>query len=115
MLKACLIGAAVTFALIAVPVVHFITAIPSAFIGGYLAGSKAEATAGQAFLIAVVMAALLVGPIFGAFMVSELLFGLGIGFVAAVTGLLSFWVILTGSLGAVIGGHSVRKQQLADS
>lgn len=116
MLKACLIGAAITFALIAVPVIHFITALPSAFIGGYIAGSKAEATPGQAVLLAVLMAVILVGPIFGAFFLSDmLLLDLGVGFVAGVTGFLAGWIVLLGTLGAVIGGNSVRKQQLADS
>ena len=111
MLKACLFGAAVTFALVATPVVHFITGIPSAFIGGYLAGSRAEATPGQAVLIGVVMAVMLVGPVFGAFLLSSLLiWHMGTTFLVGLTGAIAGWVVLCGSLGAVIGGNSVRKQ-----
>ena len=51
MLRGALVGAAVTLALIAVPVVHFVTAIPSPFIGGYFAGVRTGASAGQAFVL----------------------------------------------------------------
>ena len=114
MFKACLFGAVVTFALVAIPVVHFLTAIPSAFVGGYIAGTRAEAEAGQAMLIAVLMALILVGPIFGAMFVSfVLLFHFGITFVAVITGFLSLWIIMLGSLGAIVGGNAARKQQPA--
>ena len=42
MLKASLAGAAVTFALIAVPVLHWLTFLPAPFIGGYIGISSAR-------------------------------------------------------------------------
>lgn len=117
MLKACLIGAAVTLALIAVPVVHFITGLPSAFIGGYLAGSRAAATPGKAILIGSVMASVLVAPVGGVLFLMSLLynFRFGASWVLIFIGFFAFWILLLGSLGAVIGGTSVRNQAVVKS
>ncbi len=110
MLKACLFGAAVTFGLVAIPVVHFITGLPSAFIGGYLAGSKAEATPGTAVLIGCLMAVILVAPVAGVFFLMSLFWGFGATAIAVLTGAFAAWIVLLGTLGALIGGTSVRKQ-----
>ena len=110
MVKACLIGAAVTLALIAVPVVHFITGLPSAFIGGYLAGSRTSATPGTALVIGSVMAVMLVAPVAGVFFLMSLFFGFGATTVLVLTGFFAFWILLLGTLGALIGGTSVRNQ-----
>jgi hypothetical protein len=114
MLKACLVGAAVTLGLIAVPVVHFITGLPSAFIGGYLAGSRAAATPLQAFMIGCFMAGLLVLPVAGVLFLMSLFWGFGVGAVAVGTAAFAVWIVLLGTLGALIGGASVRKQTEAD-
>lgn len=110
MIKACLVGAAVTFGLVAVPIVHFITGLPSAFIGGYLAGSKSGATPGMAVLIGCVMAAILVAPIGGVFFLMSLFWGFGTSTVAIFTGAFAAWIVLLGTLGALVGGNAVRKQ-----
>ena len=114
MLKACLVGAAVTLALIAVPVVHFMTGLPSAFIGGYLAGTRAEATPGKALIIGCVMAGVLVGPVAGVFFLMSLFWGFGVSAVLMLTAFFAFWILLLGTLGALIGGTSVRKQTAAE-
>lgn len=114
MLKACLVGAAVTLALIAVPVVHFITGLPSAFIGGYLAGSRAAATPGTALLIGLFMAALLIAPVAGVLFLMSLFWGFGAIAVLVGTGAFAVWIVLLGTLGALIGGNSVRKQNVAE-
>jgi hypothetical protein len=114
MVKACLVGAAVTLALIAVPVVHFLTALPSAFIGGYLAGSRAAATPGNAFVIGCVMAAMLVLPVAGVLFLMSLFWGFGATAVLVGTGGFAVWIVLLGTLGALIGGNSVRKQDAAE-
>ena len=110
MLKACLVGSAVTLALVAIPVVHFITGLPSAFIGGYIAGSKAAATPGKAFAIGCVMAAILVAPVGGVFFAMSLFLGFGATLVAIFTGAFAGWIVLVGTLGAVLGGTAVRRQ-----
>ena len=110
MFKAALFGAVVVFALIALPVVHFITAIPSPFIGGYLAGARAGVQGAQAFTVGLLMAALLVGPIIGVFALSSLLIGFGLSFALAAGGVFAGYVFLAGSVGAAIGGEHVRKQ-----
>jgi hypothetical protein len=111
MLKACLVGASVTFALIVIPVVHFLTAIPSPFIGGYFAGSRSAATPGQGLLIGGIMALLLVVPAMLAFLLPALFFGLGIEFIIVAGIVYGGWCAMLGSLGAVLGGSSVRGQQ----
>jgi hypothetical protein len=113
MVKACLVGAAVTLALIAVPVVHFITGLPSAFIGGYMAGSRAAATPGTAVLIGCLMASLLVAPVAGVFFLMSLFWGFGATAVVIGTGAFAVWIVLLGTLGALLGGASVRKQNAA--
>ena len=115
MLKACLVGSMVTFGLVAIPVVHFITGLPSAFIGGYFAGSKLTATPIGAVLVGCVMASMLVGPVGGVFFLMSLVWGVGTGPVIGLTGGFAGWIILTGSLGALLGGASARKQSDSDS
>jgi hypothetical protein len=110
MLKACLVGAAITLALVAIPVVHWITALPSPFIGGYFAGSRAAATPGISLLIGGVMAALLVLPVGGILLGTSLLFGFGASFVLFGSAFYAVWCAMLGSLGAVVGGSSVRRQ-----
>ena len=110
MLKACLIGAAVTFAMVAIPVVHFVTAIPSPFIGGYFAGSRAAATTGTAFLIGLIMAFLLAVPVALVLSVPALLFGFGATFIIVGAAVYAVWVAMLASLGAAMGGASVRNQ-----
>lgn len=114
MLKACLVGAAVTLALIAVPVLHFITGLPSAFIGGYLAGSRAEATPGRALMIGGFMAVLLVAPVAGVLFLMSLFWGFGTTAIAVGTSAFAVWIALLGTLGALLGGASVRKQNTAE-
>ena len=115
MIKACLVGAAVTFGLVAIPIVHFVTGLPSAFIGGYLAGSKAEATPGIAILIGCLMAAILVAPVGGVFFLMSLFWGFGTSTVAIFTGAFAAWIVLLGTLGALVGGNAVHKQVIGAS
>jgi hypothetical protein len=112
MLKACLVGAVVTLALIAVPVVHFLTVWPSAFIGGYLAGSRVEATPGTAVLVGCLMAILLLFPVTGVVFLMSLFFDFGAVIVFIGTAAIALWIVLLGTLGALVGGASVRKQRL---
>lgn len=114
-IKACLVGAAVTFALVAIPLVHYVTGLPSAFIGGYFAGSKAEATPGMAVLIGTVMAVILVAPVAGIFSLMSLFFGFGVTTVAVLTAAFGGWIVLLGTLGALIGGTSARKRNVGPS
>ncbi|MEK9659653.1 MAG: hypothetical protein VW450_06905 [Chloroflexota bacterium] len=110
MLKAAFIGAAVIFALIAIPVVHFLTAIPSPFIGGYMAGARAGVRGGQAFTMGMLLAALLVGPVIGVMALSSLLLGFSVTFALGLAGAFAAYIFLAGSVGAAIGGEHVRKQ-----
>jgi hypothetical protein len=114
MVRACLLGAVVTFVMIATPGIHFITGLPAAFVGGYLAGSRTEASAGTGLLIGLVMGLLIVAPLAGAFVAwFVVVWGSSVQFVLWLTGGIVTWVFLLGSLGAIMGGESVRKQRTA--
>ena len=109
MWKPALVGASVTAVCILIPVVHFITAIPSAFIGGYMAGARSSCTPRQAPAIATLMALMLVVPTIVVGSSLALVFrwpitwilSLGLGVVA--------WFALAGTLGAIAGGASSRR------
>ena len=109
MLRACLVGAAVTFALIAVPVVHFITFWFAPFVGGYFAGSRTQAAGGRVFLVGLVMGVLLMVPLAGVVALASLMFfDLAVSWLAIVAGVLTLYVAAAGSLGAALGGASSR-------
>ena len=111
MLRACLVGAAVTFALIAVPVVHWVTFWFAPFIGGYFAGSRTQAAGGRVFLVGLVMGLLLLVPVAGVVGLASLMFfDLPVSWLAVVAGVLTLYVAAAGSLGAALGGSSARGQ-----
>ena len=108
--RGALVGAAVTFALIAIPVVHFVTFIPSPLIGGYFAGARTTATPGQAFVIGPLMGLLLVVPVAAILSVASLLFlDLPTVTIVVIAGVYATYVAALGSLGAVWGGASARR------
>lgn len=109
MLRACLVGAAVTFALIAVPVVHWITFWFAPFVGGYFAGSRTQAAGGRVFLVGLVMGLMLLVPVGGVVTVASLLFlDLQAAWIVVLAGVLTLYVAALGSLGAAVGGSSTR-------
>ena len=110
MFRSCLVGAAVTFALIAIPVVHWVTALPSPFIGGYFAGIRASATTKQGFLIGSIIALLLVVPVAGALLVVSLLFKFSAQVFMVIGAVYLVYAALLASLGAIAGGASARRQ-----
>ncbi len=109
MFRAALVGAAVTLGCVLVPVVHFVTGVPSPFIGGYMAGARSACTQGQAMLIGVVMAVLLTLPVAVAVLGVALLADLSLSFVATLTGGVVFWIFAGGTVGAALGGASTRR------
>ena len=109
MLRASLVGAAVTFALIAVPVVHWVTFWFAPFVGGYFAGSRTQAAGGCVFLVGLVMGLLLLAPVAGVVTLASLMFlDLPVAWIAVLAGVLTLYVAALGSLGAVVGGSSAR-------
>lgn len=110
MLREALVGAAVTFAMSVIPVVHFVTFIPAPLIGGYFAGARTEATPGQAFLVGALMSAVLIIPAGGMLVLSSLLFfELTATAIALILSAYAVYVAAMGSLGAFVGGASVRR------
>ena len=114
MLRACLVGAAVTFALIAVPVVHWITIWFAPFVGGYFAGSRTQAAGGQVFLVGLVMGLLMLVPVAGVVALASLvILHLSLSWLAVLAGVVTVYVAALGSLGAAVGGSSARGQASA--
>ena len=114
MLRACLVGAAVTFALIAVPVVHWFTFWFAPFIGGYFAGSRTEAAGGRVFLVGLILGLMMLGPVAGVVALASLMFlDLPLTWLAVAAGVLSLYVAALGSLGAALGGSSARSHASA--
>ena len=109
MFRAALVGAAITLGCIVVPIVHFLTAIPSPFIGGYMAGARSACTQGQAVLIGLLMAGLLLLPAAIAVMGIALFASLSLSFVLVVVGMAVLWIFAGGTVGAALGGASARR------
>ena len=109
MFRAALVGAAVTLGCILVPIVHFLTAVPSPLIGGYVAGARSACTQGQAVLIGLLMAALLLLPVGIAVMGIALFAALSADFVLVLGGVTVLWVFAGATVGAALGGASARR------
>lgn len=112
MFRAALVGAAVTLGCILVPIVHFVTAVPSPLIGGYMAGARSACTQGQAVLIGLLMAILLLLPAVIAVMGVALFAELPANFVLVVTGGAVSWIFAGGTVGAALGGASARRSAI---
>ncbi|MCY4583731.1 MAG: hypothetical protein OXE50_13200 [Chloroflexi bacterium] len=112
MFRAALVGAAVTLGCIIVPIVHFVTAIPSPLIGGYMAGARSACTQGQAVLIGLLMAVFLTIPAAVAVLGVALFADLSLSFVATFTAGVVFWVFAGGTVGAALGGASARRSAI---
>ena len=111
MLRACLAGAAVTFALIAVPVLHWLTFLPAPFMGGYVAGARTGATGGGPFIVGSFMGVLLIVPVIGVLSLSSMLFlDLTGQQIVVVAGIYAMYVAALATLGAAVGGASSRRQ-----
>ena len=111
MLRASLVGAAVTFALIAVPVLHWLTFLPAPFIGGYFVGARTGAVGRGPFVVGPFMAVLLIVPVTGILSVTSVLFlDLTGGQIAIGSGMYAVYVAALATLGAAVGGASSRRQ-----
>ena len=113
MFKGALIGFGITLGLAAIPLVHFVTIWPAPFVGGFIGGSKAEADTAQALGIGLLMAAFMAVPLVGIIWSVNLFFHLfsGAGLVTAMVGVLTAYVALLGTLGALVGGSVTRRQR----
>ncbi|MEX2431559.1 MAG: hypothetical protein WD645_06545 [Dehalococcoidia bacterium] len=100
-----------TLGLILIPIVHWVTAIPSPFIGGYFAGVRAVAAPDKALLLGALMASLLVAPLAGALLLLSIIW-LDLSAVQYIVALLLVFAFIAalGGLGAVAGGAHARRQ-----
>ena len=108
MLQGGLIGTGVMIGLLLIPIVHFLTALPSPFIGGFIGGSKVAALPHQALGVGGVMAAVA----FAAAAIAAL--ALDAAFLYAVAALAGLYTGGLGALGALIGGRSARDKANAE-
>ncbi|MEX2598878.1 MAG: hypothetical protein WD533_04395 [Dehalococcoidia bacterium] len=110
MFKAALAGAGITLVLIIVPLVHFVTAIPSPFIGGYFAGVKAGPTPGEALTLGGVMALLLTAPVAGIlFAISAAWLDLSGVAMLGIIVVIFVYIAALGGIGAMVGGAHRRR------
>ena len=112
MLKGLLVGFAITFGLSIVPIIHFITIWPAPFIGGFVAGARAEANVGKAFGLGAALGLLMAAPAIGIVWTINLFFSFvdGAGLILGVAGVIAAYIALLGSLGAMIGGQMALRQ-----
>ncbi len=110
MFRAAAIGSVVTLACVLVPVIHFITAVPGAFLGGYIAGLKMSCPADRTFLLGTLMALLLVVPIFLCTLVVSIVLNFSLTFSVYTSIVFIVWFGLSGTLGAYFGGVTARKR-----
>ena len=89
-----------------IPIVHFFTILPSPFIGGYIGGSKVQATPNAAMTIGVLMAAVPLATLLALGATLGYTFLYAIGIVAAL------YVAGLGALGALIAGNSARSKAI---
>ena len=110
MVRAALVGTAVTLACFLIPIVHFVTALPAAFIGGYVAGARTSCTPGQAVTLAFLMTAFLAGPVLGVALAASLLIDGSAAWVLTIGAAIVGWCAASGVLGTLLGGSSSRGQ-----
>jgi hypothetical protein len=109
MIRAAFLGFGVTIGLILIPVVHFVTALPSPFIGGLMAGMRIKALTNEAVFLGLLITLFMLGPIFLSGIVIMFLTSWDFTFVL---------IIILGSLpyilglsvfGAIVGGILARR------
>ena len=110
MIRAGLMGFGVTLGLILIPLVHFVTALPSPFIGGFIAGTKVQATLQQAVALGVVITGLMMIPFLTASIVVILVTSWSAGVVSLLFAMVIPYVLALAILGAIFGGNSARKK-----
>ena len=109
MIKHALMGFGISLACLLPPIVHFVSGPLGPFIGGWFAGSKHQATPGQAIGIGMLMGLFMVLPLAVALAVNKLVLSrvedasllIIIGIVV-----LGYTAVL-GTMGAMLGGYMV--------
>ena len=110
MIRAGLMGFGVTLGLILIPLVHFVTALPSPFIGGFIAGAKIQATMQQAVALGLLITALMMLPFVTTSIAVILITSWSVGAVSLLFAVAVPYVLALVVLGAIIGGNSARKK-----
>ena len=105
MLKHALMGFGISLACLLPPIVHFASGPLGPFIGGWFAGSKHQATAGQAIVIGMLMGLIMVLPLAVVLAVYNLLFSLENDLLVIVGVVMLGYTTVLGTVGAIVGGH----------
>jgi hypothetical protein len=109
MVKHALLGFGISLACLLPPIVHFVSGPLGPFIGGWFAGSKHQATPGQAIGIGVLMGLFMVLPLAVALAINNLVLfrddnaSLLVFIGIAVLG----YTTVLGTVGAMVGGYMV--------
>jgi len=113
LVKHALIGCGVMFLLmlsVIIPLVHFVSVPLSPFAGGFIAGTKGEATRDQALGIGSLMGLYSVGLVFVIGVLLDLTLGIGLTLVVVTSIVAAIYITGMACLGAIIGGNKARQQ-----
>lgn len=93
-----------------IPLVHFVSVPLSPFAGGFIAGTKGEATRDQALGIGSLMGLYSVGLVFVIGVLLDLTLGIGLTLVVVTSIVAAIYITGMACLGAIIGGNKARQQ-----
>ena len=93
-----------------IPLVHFVSVPLSPFAGGFIAGTKGEATTEQALGIGLLMGLFSVGLVFGIGMILDLFLDIGLILVVITSVVAAIYVTGMACFGAIFGGNKARQQ-----
>ena len=105
MLKHALMGFGISLACLLPPVVHLVSGPLGPLIGGWFAGSRHQATAGQAIVIGMSMGLFMVLPLALMLVVYDVLLSLEDDLLLIVGIIMLGYTTVLGTVGAMVGGH----------
>ena len=112
--KSSLIGFLIALAMLAPPIIHFLTGPLGPLVGGFFAGTRAKVTVGKSPIIGIIMALFMVAPITILVTFSSLIENLlpktfqnalvilGLGII--------LYTLIMGTAGAALGGALIRRK-----
>jgi hypothetical protein len=118
LIKHALFGFGVMFLVmlsVIIPLVHFVTVPLSPLVGGFMAGTKSEATGGQALGIGLLMGLFSIGLVFGIGSLLNVFLNIGLTLVVIFSVIAVIYVTGLACLGAMVGGNKARQQALGST
>ena len=107
MIRHALMGVGISLVCLLPPIAHFVTGPLGPFIGGWFAGSKHQATPGQAIGIGAFMGLFMVLPLVVVLAVYNLVLSLENDLLLIIGVVMLGYTAVFGSVGAMVGGYIV--------